>query len=584
MPWLQNWLLKCLQKRRPERPRRLRITIAIIHQGSSPHRDHRHHLRVYYCEGCQKSRTSLDSDSSTVLSNKFYSINFNDFETRVFAQFHELNSNLERISNRISYIEESISDHHAIINELEREISLIANKLDKLSYLHNKPFVSVPSSAELNSNYILSSPKHIYTSFPRLDSPAPSRQPLSPSSRNHPTPFRPSAPLHPSPSRPHPPPSPSSSPSRPLPDLILLPVTSPFLPLLPTSSSPLPTSRPHPPSSRPHPPLPDLILLLPDLILPPPVLNLSPPDLMPRPHPSQTSSSSFPTSSSARPVLFILQSVALILPHPVLSPPSRRSSFIYISFTSTHRDLIPLCLVPIHPALFALHHISRDRQPLRPSPPPHTLSANSFPPLPRYHPSPNITSSGPNNTSSSARKTLLVLGDSNTKYIRFPNTRHHRIPTYTIEEIDPSVCIGYAKIWIHVGINNLKSVRCGGPDDVHKSFELFMHKIERIGRLSPNTTVIISPILPTGVNILNERAGIFNQLLFSTKRWWLELDFSTFANRFGMLDKYFRCFGNPKDKIHLGANGIRELEHLIANRIPLVDARSYSAVVQSSST
>ena len=109
---------------------------------------------------------------------------------------------------------------------------------------------------------------------------------------------------------------------------------------------------------------------------------------------------------------------------------------------------------------------------------------------------------------------LLVLGDSNTKYIRFLNTGHHRIPTYAIEEIDPSVCIGYAKIWIHVGIYNLRSVRCGGPDDVQKSFELFMHKIERIGRLSPDTTVIISSILPTGVDILNERAGIFNELLF----------------------------------------------------------------------
>ena len=88
----------------------------------------------------------------------------------------------------------------------------------------------------------------------------------------------------------------------------------------------------------------------------------------------------------------------------------------------------------------------------------------------------------------------------------------------------------------------------------------------------------------TCVDILNERAGIFNELLFSTKRWWLEFDFSVFANRFGMLDKYFRCFGNPKDKIHLGANGIRELEHMIASRISLVDVRSYSAVVQSNST
>ena len=351
-------------------------------------------------------------------------------------------------------------------------------------------------------------------------------------SRPHPPSYRP----HPPPSRPHP-----------------------------------PSSRPHPSSSRPHPPPPVLNLSPPDLILLPPDLILPLPDLI----------LPLPTSSSPS------------RPHPPPSrphPPSSRSSpLTRRHHPSTSRSRPPMRPYPPpsrpYPSCSprpASH--SRHRQPLRPSPPPHPLSVSSFPPLPRYHPSPNITSSGPNNTSSSARKTLLVLGDSNTKYIRFPNTMHHRIPTYTIEEIDPSVCIGYAKIWIHVGINNLKSVRCGGPDDAHKSFELFMHKIERIGRLSPNTTVIISPILPTGVNILNERADIFNQLLFSTKRWWLELDFSTFANRFGMLDKYVRCFGNPKDKIHLGANGIRELEHLIANRIPLVDARSYSAVVQSSST
>ena len=177
-----------------------------------------------------------------------------------------------------------------------------------------------------------------------------------------------------------------------------------------------------------------------------------------------------------------------------------------------------------------------------------------------------------------------MVGDSNTKYIKFPNISYHRIPTYTTEEIDPNRCVGYAKIWIQVGINNLKNVRCGGPDDVRKSFELFMQKVDCIGKLSPNTTVIISPILPTDVDILNERACTFNILLFSRKRWWAELNFSVFANKFNMLDNYFRCFSNPKDKIHLGANGIHELERLIAKRISLIDAQSYSAVVNSSST
>ena len=48
-----------------------------------------------------------------------------------------------------------------------------------------------------------------------------------------------------------------------------------------------------------------------------------------------------------------------------------------------------------------------------------------------------------------------------------------------------------------------------------------------------------------------------------------------------MLENHYRCYGNPKDKIHLGFNGIRELERLITQKVSLVDARSYRAVVQS---
>ena len=164
------------------------------------------------------------------------------------------------------------------------------------------------------------------------------------------------------------------------------------------------------------------------------------------------------------------------------------------------------------------------------------------------------------------RPSILIMGDSNTKYVNLPHANYHKIPTYTIEDIDPAKCIGYAKLWLHVGINNLKSVRCDGLDDVHKSFNLFMHKVDQIGKLSPSTTVIISPILPTGIKALNDRARAFNCLLFATKRWWHELNFSIFATGNNMLHNYYRCFGNPRDKIHLGFNGIRELEHLIVRQ------------------
>ena len=90
-----------------------------------------------------------------------------------------------------------------------------------------------------------------------------------------------------------------------------------------------------------------------------------------------------------------------------------------------------------------------------------------------------------------------------------------------------------------------------------------MKKIDHIGKLSPRTTVIVSPILPTGIRALNYRARLFNRLLFSVNKWWLELNFSIFATTDNLLDFQFRCFNNPGDKIHLGRNGILELQRMI---------------------
>ena len=74
-----------------------------------------------------------------------------------------LMNKIELISNQIPHINESISDHHTIINKLEHQISLIAEKLSSLHNI-NKSSVPVPSSAELSVNYIQSD--LYYTRFP----------------------------------------------------------------------------------------------------------------------------------------------------------------------------------------------------------------------------------------------------------------------------------------------------------------------------------------------------------------------------------------------------------------------------------
>ena len=110
--------------------------------------------------------------------------------------------------------------------------------------------------------------------------------------------------------------------------------------------------------------------------------------------------------------------------------------------------------------------------------------------------------------------TVLIIGDSNTKYVNlnFPSVR---VPTYLIEDIDPTKCIGYHKIWVHIGINNLKSRNCRGHNDIVRHFNLFMHKLYLIRQNCPHSKIVVSPVLPNGIQALNERALIFNKMLFS---------------------------------------------------------------------
>ena len=361
---------------------------------------------------------------------------------------------IELIINNISKLEESINDHIAIINQLEREIAIISNKLDKLSSSsRSKPLVTMLSSADLNVNVPPSSSQYTLTFFPRIDLPSVSAEPhvrqpsfSLPTDHNLPrsNPNLPSYRPNHSPSRSYPPPS---------------------RPHLPTSRPQPPPSRPQPPQSRPY-----------------------TPQSRPNPYPS------CPNPTPSRP-----------------NPPSSRPN------PPPPRPHLPMSRP--QPLSFRPQPIQSRPYPLQSGPIPYPSCSN--PPLSRPYPPqsrPHSPMSRTSPPSSLSKPSLLILGDSNTKHIRLP-INFQRIPTYTIENVDPRVCIGYTIVWIHVGINSLKSIRCVGASDVRKHFDLFMSKIERIGILSPNTTVIVSPILPMAIKVLNDRASYFNTLLFSINRW-----------------------------------------------------------------
>ena len=177
----------------------------------------------------------------------------------------------------------------------------------------------------------------------------------------------------------------------------------------------------------------------------------------------------------------------------------------------------------------------------------------------------------------------LILGDSNSKYINI-DTNHiktTRIPTYRISDINPEQCRGYSRIWIHVGINDLKTRNCRGPADVHMYHNLLLQKLHQIRLLCPNSKLIVSPILPTGVPALNERARLFTNLLYRGPQWFELLDFRVFCGNDDRLIQRYRCYGNPHDRIHLGRAGIELLKDTLVSRISKVDTRSYNTVLQT---
>ena len=185
------------------------------------------------------------------------------------------------------------------------------------------------------------------------------------------------------------------------------------------------------------------------------------------------------------------------------------------------------------------------------------------------------------------KPSLLILGDSNTKYVKLSGAYDiRRVPTFLIQDVDPSQCGGYDRVWLHVGTNNLKYSRCNNYSDVKSIFKIFMNKLSAIRNLYPIIKIYVSPILPSGIPGLNTRACWFNRMLFSVKNiWWNELSFSSFCcSETGLLDYHLRSYRNRSDKIHLGVKGIKALENALLREINKVDNRFYSSVVKNSRT
>ena len=183
-------------------------------------------------------------------------------------------------------------------------------------------------------------------------------------------------------------------------------------------------------------------------------------------------------------------------PSGVLSPPARPATYWRSSPSSRRtfplpKSSMPHLLAPPEPSRFPLSS-------------PQTANSRSFPPAPSSYRSAHSNArvavakrSRSENHTTSKKNSILILGDSNTRHVRLSSSYNiHRVPTFLIQDIDPALCKGHSRVWIHCGINNLKyNNRCNTYSDVEKIFKTFMNKLGAIRNLCPETKIYVSPIL-----------------------------------------------------------------------------------------
>ena len=195
----------------------------------------------------------------------------------------------------------------------------------------------------------------------------------------------------------------------------------------------------------------------------------------------------------------------------------------------------------------------------------------------------------------------VILGDSNTKYLKFGTGKGSfgkklpgkRIETFRINHIEAKNCIGFHNVILHVGTNDLRHDSPHRPKDdplptdVQGHFSNLVSKISEIQHFSPKSSIIVSSILPTKDYNVNIRASEFNKLLIhysvyvNPKIRIVQHDDFVLHNS---LNPDFATYKNPNDKYHLGRTGIKLLANLFMGNIlnRTIDKRSYGSLLGGS--
>lgn len=170
-------------------------------------------------------------------------------------------------------------------------------------------------------------------------------------------------------------------------------------------------------------------------------------------------------------------------------------------------------------------------------------------------------------------KSTLLIGDSNTAKLHFGSglgkfggsLPGSKAWAPTLDDINPSDCIGYSNVVLLCGINDIKSRYVTTKDDVKIIYDKLACKVKEMQTICKGIKIVVCPILPTKLNDLNRKAIHFNSFIFNdlvVNNYGVEYIWgvNSFLDNNGLLKGEL---AKDNDYLHLNNIGARKLGKMI---------------------
>ena len=196
------------------------------------------------------------------------------------------------------------------------------------------------------------------------------------------------------------------------------------------------------------------------------------------------------------------------------------------------------------------------------------------------------------------RKSTIVIGDSNAKFLSFgegKGTFGRGCPgkvmkASRVADVNPHDCMGYNNIVLLVGTNDLREKFISDRGDIIRVVDTLREKVDTIRQLRRNAKIVLLPVLPTRYSNMNRGIQCYNDMLyehFILSRQYFNVVMTGVREYFD--DEYLlrKELVRSNDATHLNHYGVARVACTILSAIhnrpyrERTDVRLYSSVTKA---